>query len=89
MKKLFLIVLISGISFMGYSQFQFGLKRAVSTSSFSTDLSDYENALKAGFQAGVYARIGKRLHLQPEIYFSGKSGELTYSMPWEGLRNSR
>lgn len=84
MKKLFLIVLVSGISLFGYSQFQVGLKGAVSMSSLTTDINDYENALKAGFQAGAYFRIGKKIHLQPEIYFAGKSGELSYNFPWEG-----
>ncbi len=84
MKKLFLIVLISCISVFSYAQFQLGLKGAVSMSSLSTDLEDYENAFKTGFQAGAYLRIGKKLHLQPEVYFAGKSGELTYDIKAEG-----
>lgn len=84
MKKLFLIVLISCISVFTYAQFELGLKGAVSMSSLSTDLEDYENAFKTGFQAGAYLRIGKKLHLQPEVYFAGKSGELTYDIHAEG-----
>ncbi len=84
MKKLFLIVLISGFSVFSYAQFELGLKGAVSMSSLTTNIEDYENALKSGFQAGVYTRIGKKLHLQPEIYFAGKSGELTYDIQTEG-----
>lgn len=80
MKKLFLIVLISSFSLMGYSQVKVGLKGAVSMSTLTTNISDYENAFNSGFQAGVFARIGKKLHLQPEIYFSAKSGEFTYDI---------
>ena len=84
MKKLVLILLISCISVFGYSQFQFGLKGAVSMSSLTTDINDYVNPFKTGFQAGAYLRFGKKLHLQPEIYFAGKSGELTYDIQAEG-----
>jgi hypothetical protein len=84
MKKIVLILVISCISLIGYSQFQLGLKGAVSMSSLSTDLEDYENAFKTGFQAGAYFRIGKKLHLQPEVYFAGKSGDLTYDIKAEG-----
>lgn len=83
MKKLFLIVLISTLSLIGYSQLGFGLKGAVSMSSFSTDISDYENAFNTGFQAGAYLRIGDKWHLQPEIYFAGKTGEFSYDMSVE------
>ncbi len=84
MKKLFLVVSIMLISVVGFSQFQLGLKGAVSMSSLSTNISDYNDAFKTGFQAGIYTRIGKKLHLQPEIYFAGKSGEFTYDIQAEG-----
>lgn len=84
MKKLFLIVLISCISVFTYAQFELGIKGAASMSSLTTNIEDYENAFKSGFQAGVYTRIGKKFHLQPEIYFAGKSGELTYNIQADG-----
>lgn len=84
MKKLFLVVSIMLISVIGFSQMQVGLKGAVSMSSLSTNISDYTNAFKSGFQAGAYLRIGKKLHLQPEAYFSAKSGELAYDIQADG-----
>ncbi|MCD4731113.1 MAG: PorT family protein [Bacteroidales bacterium] len=83
MKKLVLILSISCISLIGYSQFQVGLKGAVTMSSLTTDINDYVNPFKAGFQAGAYVRLGKKLHLQPEAYFTAKTGELSYT--WEEL----
>lgn len=80
MKKLLLIVVISSFSLIGYSQIGFGLKGAVSMSSFSTNLSDYESAFNTGFQAGAFLRIGDKWHLQPEVYFSGYTGDLTYNL---------
>lgn len=84
MKNIFLIFLISCISLFSYAQFELGLKASASMSSLTTNIEDYENAFKSGFQAGIYTRIGKKLHLQPEIYFGGKSGELTYNVQTEG-----
>ncbi len=47
-------------------------------STLSPDLSDYANAAKLGYQLGAFVRIGGKLHLQPEVYFGLKTGELKY-----------
>jgi hypothetical protein len=63
---------------------KFGLKGAVSMSSLSTNISEYENALNAGYQLGAFLRIGDKWHLQPEAYFAGKVGEIKYDVPIQG-----
>ena len=84
MKRLVLIASITLISLTGFSQVNFGLKGAVSMSTLTTDISDYEHEFKTGFQAGVYLRIGDKWHLQPEVYFAGKTGEFSYGLSLDG-----
>jgi len=49
-------------------------------STLSPDLSDVENALQAGYQGGAFVRIGDKWHIQPEVYFTLKQGELSYDI---------
>lgn len=79
MKKIWFIIIAIIIGVQSYGQFGFGIKGAVSMSNFTTDLSEIEEAAKSGYQLGAFVRIGKKLHLQPEAYFTAKAGELTFS----------
>jgi hypothetical protein len=56
--------------------FQFGVKAGVNLTSLSTTGS-LNSDNQAGYVAGVYARIGKMIQFQPEIYVSGKNVTLT------------
>jgi hypothetical protein len=78
MKKIFLIGLISLLTGIAYGQLGFGIKGAVSMSKLSTDIKDYSEAIKAGYQLGAFVRVGKKLHLQPELYFAAKTGKLKF-----------
>lgn len=66
------------MSSLAFSQLGLGIKGAFTMSSLSTDFSDYENAAKAGYQFGAFVRIGDKLHLQPEAYFTAKTGQIEY-----------
>ncbi len=79
MKKLLLVSMIVLTCSISFGQIGFGIKGAVTVSSLSTDVSDYANAAKLGYQLGAFVRIGEKLHLQPEIYFGMKRGELKFS----------
>ena len=93
-KHLFLIVIISiATAIPVQSQFQLGIKGGFHSTHFNTDNAwsilknqenyEFQNAkddMKNGFTLGAYARIGLigGLSLQPELYYSEKSGATTY-----------
>ena len=89
MKKIvlpFLVLLC--ISTMSYAQvipsFQFGLKGGLNLSKFSTE-NTFKSDNQAGYYAGIWTRIGAAgIHLQPELYISGKNATLTNS---SGIEN--
>ncbi len=82
MKKIILFSIAILLASVTFGQLGFGIKAGVNMNSLSTDLSDYEKAAKAGFQAGAFLRIGDKWHLQPEAYFTAKKGELTYDVDY-------
>jgi hypothetical protein len=69
------LVVFNGVSF---GQLELGIKIGANISGLSTDLEDYKKELKPGLMAGAYARLGDKLHLQPEIYFTSKRGGIVY-----------
>ncbi|MEJ7558736.1 MAG: porin family protein [Pedobacter sp.] len=80
MKKLILsaILLCSGLT--GFSQivpsFQFGLKAGTNLSKLSTE-NTFSSDNRAGYYVGLWTRIGAAgIHLQPELYLSGKNTTL-------------
>jgi hypothetical protein len=79
MRKTLLFVFCTLIAAHSFGQFNLGLVGGINVSSLSTDLSDYEQDMKFGYKAGAFARLGTKLHLQPEIYFSSKKSGISYS----------
>lgn len=76
MKKFLLsaaILLAAAIS--AKAQFNLGIKGGVNYSSISSD--NLKNSSVAGYQAGVFARIGGPIYLQPEVYLSSSGGSFT------------
>jgi len=83
MKKIFLTVCLAGFSLAGFSQllpsFQLGLKAGANLSKLSTE-NTFSSDNRAGYYAGLWARIGAAgIHLQPELYLSGKNTTLKSS----------
>ncbi|MCB2222052.1 MAG: PorT family protein [Bacteroidetes bacterium] len=78
MKKIIVLSLFFVFATISFGQIGLGIKAGVNMNSLSTDLSDYEKAAKTGFQAGAFLRIGDKWHLQPEAYFTAKTGEFSY-----------
>lgn len=74
MKKVIVIlVLFATFSFFPertFAQFALGLKAGYNASKLSTDLDSIKSSVKSGFHIGAFARIGKRVHLQPEFYYT-------------------
>jgi hypothetical protein len=74
MKKLFVVLVISAIAILtsehAHAQFDLGLKIGYNASKLSTDLDSIKSSMNSGFHIGAFARIGKRVHLQPEFYYT-------------------
>lgn len=80
MKKYFFIFLLVSSSFLAYSQavpsFQFGVKGGLNLAKFKTE-NTFDSDNKSGYFAGIWTRIGGAgIHLQPELYLSGKNSVL-------------
>ncbi|WP_316792391.1 porin family protein [Pedobacter frigoris] len=80
MKKIILSALFACINLVAFSQvipsFQFGLKGGANLAKLTTE-NTFSSDNKAGYYAGVWARIGAAgIHLQPELYISGKNTTL-------------
>lgn len=80
MKRISLSFLFVVCALMTYGQalpsFKLGVKGGVNLSKFkTTNTFDSEN--RSGYYAGIWTRIGGAgLHLQPELYLSGKNSRL-------------
>ncbi|MEI2275281.1 PorT family protein [Sphingobacterium sp. ML3W] len=54
--------------------FEVGLKGALNFSKFKSDGKYFSSDNKAGYQAGLYGRVGVLgFHVQPEVYLTGKN----------------
>ncbi len=78
-KRIVLIVIVSlfSVTLIAQPTFNLGLKGGANFSKISFNAEDYssETAVKTHF--GAFARIGwNRVFIQPEVYFSGKGGDL-------------
>jgi hypothetical protein len=74
MKKLFLFVSIFLAALFSsdtsFAQFSFGLKLGYNATKLSASIDTMKSSMSSGFHVGAYARIGKRVHLQPEFYYT-------------------
>jgi hypothetical protein len=80
MKKLVLstLFLVLTLSLFAQVKFDLGVKGGVNFSKISLDAEDYsaESVTKSHF--GAFGRIGwDRIFIQPELYFSGKGGDIS------------
>jgi len=80
MKRFTLTALLMCSTFFAFSQvlpsFQFGIKGGFNLSKFSTE-NTFASDNKAGYYGGIWTRIGAAgIHLQPELYLSGKNTTL-------------
>ncbi|MFA4869484.1 MAG: porin family protein [Pedobacter sp.] len=80
MRKIILSAFFVALSFSAFSQvlpsFQFGLKGGLNLSKLSTE-NTFSSDNRAGYYAGLWTRIGAAgIHLQPELYLSGKNTTL-------------
>ena len=74
MKKYLLsLAIITAATISAKAQFSLGVKAGVDVSKVNTD--NLKESSIAGYQAGVWARIGTGFYLQPEVYLSSTGGK--------------
>lgn len=76
MKKFIILLLVLFVALDNYGQFSIGPKIGYSTSKLSTDYDDVKESAKSNFQIGAFVRFGKKLYLQPEMYYATGGGTL-------------
>jgi len=57
------------------AQFSLGVKGGVNFSKINSD--NLKSSTVTGYQAGLFARVGGAVYLQPELYLSGTGGEFS------------
>lgn len=78
MKKYLLsVALLITLSISTKAQFSLGIKGGVNYSTISAD--NLKSSSVAGYQAGLFARIGGIFYLQPEVYLSSTGGQFNSS----------
>jgi hypothetical protein len=79
MKKLFMMACLVLLSSAGaFAQFNLGLKAGLNYTTIKAQNNEFDENGILGYQAGVWARIGKKLYLQPEIYLGTKGSKIEF-----------
>jgi hypothetical protein len=82
MKKLILIFATVFCTQAAFAQFDFGIKAGLNLNKIHTDAgslnANYKESLdtKTGFSAGIFARIGDKIFLQPEVLYTERNGKI-------------
>ena len=75
MKKIFILLFVLFLSAeVSYGQFVFGLKLGYNASKLSSNVDSLTPSYNSGFHAGAFFRFGKRIYLQPEVYYTFSGG---------------
>jgi hypothetical protein len=78
MKKLIMIVaVLLFASSASFAQFNFGIKAGLNYNTIKAQNNEFEESGVLGYQAGAWARIGKGIYLQPEVYLGSKGSQFT------------
>lgn len=74
MKKLIILLIVLFAALENYGQFTFGPKIGYNASKLSTDFDTISESVKSNFQIGAFVRFGKKLYLQPEVFYATSGG---------------
>jgi hypothetical protein len=77
MKKILLFVLLFISAEVTFGQFALGIKVGYNANKLSSNLDSVKSSFSSGFHVGAFARIGKRVFLQPEFYYTMSGGSFT------------
>jgi hypothetical protein len=85
MKKLILVFATVLFAHAASAQFALGVKGGINLNKIHTDAGtlgdNYKESLdsKTGFSAGLFARIGEGVYIQPELLYTERNGKILYS----------
>jgi len=74
MKKFSLLIVFALTTTLMFGQLKFGPKIGFNASKMTTSLDYVSTQFKSGFQFGAFVRIGNRVYLQPELYYTSEGG---------------
>ena len=75
MKKVILFFAIFLLSAgMSYGQFAYGLKIGYNASKLHSNLDSIKSSFNSGFHFGAFVRFGKKVYVQPELYYTLQGG---------------
>ncbi len=74
MKKFLLFILLFISAEVTFGQFALGIKIGYNANKLSSNLDSVKSSFSSGFHVGAFARIGKRVFLQPEFYYTMSGG---------------
>jgi hypothetical protein len=81
MKKAILTISLLTVVLSSFAQLDFGVKGSINSSKIITGsplnytYSDFVTDAKSGYNIGVFARIGKKVYLQPELLYCTKNSQ--------------
>jgi hypothetical protein len=82
MKSIFVTIAFLLIAFCVQAQipgFNIGPKIGYNTRKFSSKLEDFKSDQDGAFQIGGFARIGKKIYVQPEVNYVVKGGKISFN----------
>ena len=86
MKKLSGVIFLLMLSTANYGQFAFGFKVGYNSSKFTvpSGSDSIQSSANSGFHAGAFARIGDKLFLQPEAYYTSAASTIEKTVSSHG-----
>ena len=77
MKKYFLFFVFLLSASIVFAGLDLGVKVGYNAAKLSTSMDSIKTSFKSGFKFGAFVRIGKRLYVQPEAYYTTQGGVFT------------
>ena len=79
MKKITLLLAAVMMSAVMYGQFHIGPQIGYTTSNLTTNGTDIQSSMHNNFLVGVFARIGNKVYLQPELNYITQGNTFQFS----------
>jgi hypothetical protein len=79
MKKFILLISLTLLTVVASAQFTFGVKLGYTASKLPTNIPGLKDGVKSNFLFGAFTRFGKKVIVQPEVYFATSGGIYTDS----------
>jgi hypothetical protein len=74
MKKVIVVLMFLIAPMAAYSSFNAGVAIGYNATTLTSDWDDINGNLKSGFQFGIFARLGDKFFLQPELLYASRGG---------------